>query len=224
MSRRAGQLASREALAISGRLKKYMRRFGSQTEFARRFGVPRTTLLTWTHRKAPGVPDASYLLRLAREGNLNLSWLLLGEGPVLRQRETTTPQAALMAAIAAELRATEAADDADHEQAWARLALYGPEAVFRLAVEAVRPVYRQALLDLEYAERNAHNLVQVFKAVLLEAGRDVEDEKIKERIHDLGTRAFEQLAKVPPRPFTFHPTMIEEAPAAPVTEAPPPHT
>jgi hypothetical protein len=211
MPRPGGSLRNSDALAISARLKVFARRFGSQTDFKERFNVPRSTLRSWTDNTEPAVPATAYLLEMAREGNLSLNWLLLGEGPVLRQRETTTRQAGLMAAIAAELQATEMADDAAHEQGWARLELYGPDAVLRLAVEAVRPVYRQALLDLKYAHMNAHNLMQVFKAVLLEVGSDVENEKIKESILELGTRAFERLLKAPPRPFTFHPAMIEEA-------------
>jgi len=214
MSRTEGRLRRGDAVAISRRLKKYMRRFGSQREFARRFDIPRSTLRSWTHREGPAVPDASYLLDLAADGNLSLDWLLLGEGTELRQRHTTTPQAALMAAIAAELKATESADDAAHEQGWARLELYGPDAVFSLTVEAVRPVYRQALLDLKHAHMNAHNLKQVYKAALADLGRDLEDDKVKENVLELGVRALERLMEVPPRPFTFHRAMIEPAPEA----------
>jgi hypothetical protein len=134
--------------------------------------------------------------------------LLLGEGPELRQRETTTPEGALLATIAAEFRATEKADHADHEQAWARLALYAPRAILQLEVEAVRPVYQNALRDVEYAQMNAHNLKQVYTAVLRELGEKLDDAHLRARLVELETRAVEQLMKVPPRPMVQHPLRL----------------
>lgn len=57
----------------------------------------------------------------------------------------------MLAAIAAELRATEKADQAEHEQAWTQF-LGESDAVFKLAVEAVRPAYLQKLADLRISE------------------------------------------------------------------------
>jgi len=210
MPRRKGRIYKKDIQAIAERLGRFVRRFDKPSEFSRRFRVPRTTLRTWTQAGdvPPAIPDSAYLLMLAEEGNLNLNWLFLGEGSELRQRETTTPQGALMAAIAAELRTTEEADEADHEQAWARLAMYGPDSVFRLAVEAVRPLYHQALLDVEHAQASAHNLKQVYKAVLAETGMDLDDEGIRERVLDLGVRAEAELLKVPPRPFVVRPLRL----------------
>ena len=67
--------------------------------------------------------------------------------------------------------------------------MYGPDAVCRLAVDAVRPIYRQALADVAYAQMSAHNLERVYKALLLEVGRDLDDERGRERLVELGTEA-----------------------------------
>jgi hypothetical protein len=215
MSRKKGRLAKSDAVAISKRLRQFIRRFESQSKFAQRFHIPRSTLRSWTNNTAPAVPEPAYLIEMAGEGNLSLNWLLLGEGPELTERKTTTAKGAFMAAIAARLQATELSPGADHDQAWARLAQYGPDAVFELAVAAVRPLYQQALSDLDYARANAHNLKQVYKALLMEAGRDVGDEKVKERVLELGTKVVAALLTVPPRPMVFHPLNLEP------TESPP---
>jgi len=96
------------------------------------------------------VPDVPVLVRFAREGNVNLNWLLLGEGAEVRQQEATTPDGHLLATIEAELRATEGVTEDEAQAVWNRLVIYrtaesGYRAITFLAVEGVRPLYRELL-------------------------------------------------------------------------------
>lgn len=80
----------KDALAISNRLREYIEgRYGKRYQFIKK---KRDDGKEWAHstvmgwfRKDPRVPDTAQLLRLAREENLSLDWLLLGHGPTLRQ-------------------------------------------------------------------------------------------------------------------------------------------
>src|SRR5437016_3296236 len=104
------RVPSRDAKAISRRLKDFaQRRHGSVAALLRRLGVSARTGKSWTKRNDPSVPDVPTLLRFARDANLNLNWLLLGEGPDLRHREVKTPYGHFLATVEAELRATEEA-------------------------------------------------------------------------------------------------------------------
>jgi hypothetical protein len=144
-------LPPHEALGVSRRLKEFAtRRFGTFAAFLQRLRVQARTGKTWARRKTPTVPDVPSLVRFARETNLNLNWLLLGEGPEVRLRDATTPDGHLLATIEAELRATEGVTEDEARAVWNRLVIYrAPESGFRaitfLAVEAVRPLYRELL-------------------------------------------------------------------------------
>ncbi|MFI5398933.1 MAG: hypothetical protein ACHQ9S_25665 [Candidatus Binatia bacterium] len=164
MPKRKGLTTKLDAVAICRRLKQFGPRFGTWGQFCLRFDIPRTTLTAWLRMAAPAMPDPGYLLRMARDGNLNLNWLLLGEGTELRERRTETPRGHALAAIAAELRATEPADLADHEQAWAHLAIHS-DAAFLRAVEAIRPEYRRVIERLNTNIAFNHNLTQVYNAL-----------------------------------------------------------
>ncbi len=166
MPKRKGLTTKADATAICRRLQQFGKRFGKWSGFCVRFRVPLTTLTAWLRRAGPAIPDIGYLLRMAREGNLNLNWLLLGEGPELRERSTETPKGHALAAIAAELRATERADDQDHDQAWASLTI-DSDAAFSLAVEAIRPEYRRVLERLNMMFALDHNLTQMYNAATL---------------------------------------------------------
>jgi len=145
------RLPPHDALGVSRRLKEFAtRRFGTFAAFMKRLRVQARTGKTWARRKAPTVPDVPSLVRFARETNLNLNWLLLGEGPEVRQRDATTPDGHLLATIEAELRATEGVTEDEAQAVWNRLVIYragetGFRAITFLAVEAVRPLYRELL-------------------------------------------------------------------------------
>ncbi len=51
-------------------------------------GVPHNTAVGW-FAPDPRVPDPVWLVSLARSKNLNLNWLLLGEGPELRRVDSS---------------------------------------------------------------------------------------------------------------------------------------
>lgn len=75
-----------EARQISERLREFVRRVArldSHAQLAQRTRIGRPTITSWFRRK-PVLPTAPHLIRLARETNLSLDWLLLGEGVPLR--------------------------------------------------------------------------------------------------------------------------------------------
>jgi transcriptional regulator with XRE-family HTH domain len=145
MPRQPGLVPRSYVRAIAERLKEFMRRrYRTRLNFAERLGVPALTMRAWLRKTNPAIPDTYYLIVLAQETNLNLNWLLLGEGPELRQPAATGAEGEALRAIAAELRATEKADPAEHEHAWARLQ-ERPKDMIGLAAEAVRPEYHRIL-------------------------------------------------------------------------------
>ena len=151
------KVEARDAKAISQRLGDFIRRQNQRQdeslgEFRIRLDIPRTTWDKWVD-KDPSVPEARYLLRLARETNLNLNWLLLGEGPCLREREGKSGKEQLLAAVEAELRVSEGATAEEADRLWKQVvARYdgadseaAEKAIIGPAVEAIRPFYRRAL-------------------------------------------------------------------------------
>jgi hypothetical protein len=79
---------------IADRLREFQRAIGEGTQegFAARIGVPRNTVTSWFRTRTkkdakdgPRTPSAEALMAMARNGRLNLNWLLLGEGPKLRE-------------------------------------------------------------------------------------------------------------------------------------------
>lgn len=140
----------KEAAAICRRLNHFVhRRYGSWSAFEAQFHIPRTTRLGWSRRKNPSVPEVPILLRLAREANVNLNWLLLGEPPELRVRPADNPVDQLYAVIEAELRASEKVSPVDFDFAWTQIKAHSDianrhnDTIVGLAVEGVRPVLQK---------------------------------------------------------------------------------
>ncbi len=153
--------------AICRRLNQFVhRRYGSWSAFEDMFGIPRTTRLGWSRRKNPSVPEVPILLRLAREANLSLNWLLLGEPPELRVRAADNPVEQLYAIIEAELRATEKAGAVDFDHVWMQIrarsdiAHRHKDTIVGLAVDGVRPVFQNILLGMRRMDALA-KLLQV---------------------------------------------------------------
>lgn len=141
---------AKDAEAISRRLRHFVQqRYGSWGAFEERFNIPRTTRLAWSRRKQPSVPDIPHLLRLARECNLNLNWLLLGEPPDLRVTPAQNPVEQFYAIIEAELRGSEATGGVDFDFAWTQIkarsdiANAHKDTIVGLAVDGVRPVFHR---------------------------------------------------------------------------------
>jgi hypothetical protein len=144
-----------DARAISQRLIGFAeRRYGSWERFYLTLDFPRTTAGAW-RGKSPRVPDPAALLRIARATNLNLNWLLLGEGEELRidPPASETEADRVEAVIQAELRQSGGARSAEEFQgAWDAMRvledltqLKRPDLVLHLAVEGVRPQFEEAL-------------------------------------------------------------------------------
>jgi len=158
---------AKDAEAICRRLNQFVhRRYGSWSAFEEEFGIPRTTRLGWSRRKNPSVPEVPILLRLAREANLNLNWLLLGESPELRVRPADNPVEQFYAIIEAELRATEKVGAVDFDYVWTQIkarsdiAHRHKDTVVGLAVDGVRPVFQNILLGMRRTDALA-KLLQV---------------------------------------------------------------
>jgi len=106
-------VSARDARGIGTRLKEVARQTdGSWEKFYSAMGVPRSTAVTWARQDhPPSVPDATFLLTLAHKRNVDLNWLLLGEGPMFREQAAHTPQERVFAPVEAVLRSTEEEDD-----------------------------------------------------------------------------------------------------------------
>src|SRR5438094_456645 len=106
MAEKKKHVNASDAKAISKRLNAFAHsHWLGWTLFNEEFDIPRTTQLGWARRNKPTVPDIPYLLSLARKGNLDLNWLLLGEGTMLRGTPEEGPLGRLHAALEGELRA-----------------------------------------------------------------------------------------------------------------------
>jgi hypothetical protein len=130
-------------------------RYGSWSAFEQAFGIPRTTRLGWSRRKNPSVPEVPILLRVAREANLNLNWLMLGgEEPEVRVRPASKPVEQFYAIIEAELRASEKVSAVDFDYLWTQIkarsdiAHRHKDTIVGLAVDGVRPVFQSILLGM----------------------------------------------------------------------------
>ena len=151
----------RDAKSIRDRLKAFAVRYGSWAEFLRRLKVPRTTGIAWSRLDRPGVPEVPFMLRLAREANVNLNWLLLGEGSVLRERPADDPAERVKAALEAELKQSEDASPEEFRAAWDRMMLRGDwskvdDVVLKLAVEGVLPRFQENLRLVRHYAGLAH--------------------------------------------------------------------
>jgi hypothetical protein len=73
-----------ERRGIRDRLHQFrLRHYRTRQAMNRDAGVPHNTAAGWFD-KNPRTPDTVSLVRIAERKNLNLNWLLLGEGPELR--------------------------------------------------------------------------------------------------------------------------------------------
>lgn len=155
------KVTPRDAKSIRDRLKAFAGRYGSWAEFLRRLKVPRTTGIAWSRLDRPGVPEVPFMLRLAREANINLNWLLLGEGPELRERTTDDPAERVKAALEAELRQSEDASSEEFRAVWDRMMVRGDwskveDVVLKLAVDGVRPRFQENLRLVRHYAGLAH--------------------------------------------------------------------
>lgn len=177
-----------DARAIAMRLKDFAElRYDSWEGFWKEIGFSRTTADSW-RGSSPSVPDPRSLLILARKTNINLNWLLLHEGDMLRaNRDATTPYGHMLSLLETELRMSEEATDDEADQAWAKMVVYqtersGFDAILALAVEGVRPLYRGFLLEqrvLDLASRMFGPWAEAWQE-----GEDVDVEKMRRRIDE----------------------------------------
>jgi len=144
-----------EARFVRQQLRKFAKeRYGSWNKFVIALNIPPNTAANWNHTTDPSVPEPYWLIELARETNVSITWLLLGAGPQLITAQAQTPAEQVNAAIQAELRSTEGLADDEFNGAWSRLMTgqdwgrepgAGPaEAVFQLAVDGVRARLRES--------------------------------------------------------------------------------
>ena len=144
-------MSAGDARGIGTRLKEVARQTdGSWETFYGAMGVPRSTAVTWARRDhPPSVPDATFLLTLARKRNVNLNWLLLDEGPIFREQAAGTPQERVSAPVEAVLRATEEEDGDDFDVLLTEISNFNDgmpveEVLFDAAVRAGRALLESA--------------------------------------------------------------------------------
>lgn len=145
-------VANTAAKAITNRLKELAaHRYGSMEGLLNAYEVSPSTSRAWKRRKSPSVPDIPFLLRLAERDWVDLNWLLLGEGSMARRRNADDSETSTLAVIEAELRAQERpgsfADDVWDQMRSLQTRAGGFNAIVRFAVEGVRPLYRQLLIQ-----------------------------------------------------------------------------
>jgi hypothetical protein len=143
--------------AIRKRLDRYVtERYGSRYRLARHFegrnGVSRLPLSTingWFKESTKRVPNAMTLAPLVEEG-LSLDWLLTGIGYPVWSGIEGEPSAIMLAVIRTELAQKESADQDEFNDCWSLLVGYrqmdGSPTLLRLAVEGVRPAFRELLV------------------------------------------------------------------------------
>ena len=173
--KRRERVSKADALAIGRRLNDFVHsRYDTWRQFDNKFSVPRTTRLGWINQSNPTVPQIAYLIRLAREENLNFNWLLLGEGPEVRieEAEDESPEEVVSAIIKAELRQSEDVDDEVFEAAWIRMKVrddwsYRDPQVLKLAVDAVRRRFQDNVRMVRHYRGLAH-LIQAMERRLFE--------------------------------------------------------
>jgi len=158
MSRSKAEVA--DTKGVRDRLRRFVKEwFSDWNDFTEKLVVPRTTSDGWRSKKGSSIPDSAWLLRLAQETNLSIDWLLLGEGPMLRQKTAANPREQVRNAIEAELRQTESLPPQLFQGTWDRMSIRADmdrltidDVVFRLAVDAVRVRFHETLrLVMHYA-------------------------------------------------------------------------
>src|SRR5262245_19329894 len=89
-----------EARAISGRLKEFAEQnYESVDGFVRALSLNPSTADAWLDQVTPRVPDSEALLRIGRKTMISLDWLLLGEGPVMRNQLGASPEETTVALL-----------------------------------------------------------------------------------------------------------------------------
>ena len=97
------RLPETERRAIADRLRDFVRdRYPTTNRMNRELGLPHSTASGWL-RSVPSIPKPEWLIRLAKKQNLNLNWLLLGEGTPLRQPARDNVWSDLRETLVAEL-------------------------------------------------------------------------------------------------------------------------
>lgn len=103
------------AYQIRGRLVRFIRLYRQQStaRFADAAGLQQATVRKWLRKDDPVTPDVATLLEVARRTNLSLNYLVLGEGPMLREDHTPGdgPADQFRGQVVARLRAMEAITD-----------------------------------------------------------------------------------------------------------------
>lgn len=150
-------IAKREAAAISQRLREFVgRNYGTWTNLEARLGIPKATHAQWTRARKPTIPELLSLHAIAVDSGLSLDWLLFGSGSPVREREVQTSEGKVLAALEAELRQTTEATSQELDDVWARLVVYagehGRRAPFLMAVEGLRPLYKELLRQVRWGE------------------------------------------------------------------------
>lgn len=105
-------VTAEDARAIRNRLRRLVeRQWGTVYKFKESGWAPASTIAKWFARE-PRMPELVYLMRLAQKHNWNLNYLLLGEGPMLREESVPAGDLAgrLRARIVAELKSSGASD------------------------------------------------------------------------------------------------------------------
>lgn len=103
------RLPVREARSIKSRLADFVREHHpSRLAFENAIGLAHATVTGW-FSNPPRTPETPHLVTLAKKANINLNYLLLGEGTVLRENGVQANDLAeqLRARVVAELRSVE---------------------------------------------------------------------------------------------------------------------
>lgn len=127
---------------ISERLSEFVhQRYDTRHRFEQVEGFNHSTVVSWFNPRRYSTPDTATLVQLAREKNLSLHWLLLGEGPEMRG--TTVPTESLWDALRQAVVAELVGQGATHEEAGA-LVPRGKE-LFQAAMQEPADKWHQVL-------------------------------------------------------------------------------
>jgi hypothetical protein len=136
-------VSDQDAKEISGRLWRHRRQyFTALSEFVAKIGLPPSTVSGWFAPEKPRTPDVPQLRVLAREANISLNWLLLGEPPQLLG--VSSPKREIVEqfreTVIAELAAKGVADRAELEEL-----VLGAEQLFETTVDRCKESVRARL-------------------------------------------------------------------------------
>jgi transcriptional regulator with XRE-family HTH domain len=91
---------------IRDRLRQHIRERPGRTVhgFEKATGLESKTVEPWLRSENPVIPETVSLIRMAETVNLSIDWLLLGDEPPLRERQSSTIEEKLRARVIAVLR------------------------------------------------------------------------------------------------------------------------